>query len=174
VKAKTLLTLYGFGLMLSASLLGLHTVRIQNLTDRIRNLENLEEQQKQLISSPLYSVKSWSFQGSGLATWYADTGNETGAKNNGFNCFANRVDSKSYGLAAPRWIPYCSEVLICRDNLCVIATNVDARASDCRYTNCFDLWPKTAEALGFGPTYGKNDIGVINITFYLQRSENVY
>jgi hypothetical protein len=59
------------------------------------------------------------------------------------------VDLVSYGTAAPRWIPYCTKVLICYGQTCVIATVVDRQANDVIDGKPhFDLWPAAAEALG--------------------------
>ena len=59
------------------------------------------------------------------------------------------VDVVSYGVAAPRGIPYCTRVLICHDGACVVATVVDRQRDDVvRGKPHFDLWPAAARALG--------------------------
>lgn len=58
------------------------------------------------------------------------------------------VDSVSYGVAGPRWIPYCTQVLICHDDTCVVATVVDRQRHDVIHGELhFDLWPAAARAL---------------------------
>lgn len=58
------------------------------------------------------------------------------------------VDLVSYGIAAPRWIPYCTEVLICFEESCIVAMVVDRQKHDIvDGKSHFDLWPAAARAL---------------------------
>ncbi len=59
------------------------------------------------------------------------------------------VDLEHYGVAAPRWIPYCTKILVCHDSTCIIATVVDRQRHDVIHGKPhFDLWPAAAQALG--------------------------
>lgn len=72
-----------------------------------------------------------------------------GASWHGDSCgLPSVVDLVSYGVAAPRGIPYCAQVLICHDGACIVATVVDRMADDVVHgLPHFDLWPAAAEAL---------------------------
>ena len=59
------------------------------------------------------------------------------------------VDLEHFGVAAPRWIPYCTQVLVCHGGACVVATVIDRMADDRKDgMPRFDLWPAAARALG--------------------------
>ena len=77
-------------------------------------------------------------------------GQHHGAYWHGDSCgLPDAVDMVSYGVAAPRWIPYCTKVLICHDGACVMATVIDRMADDRKDgIPRFDLWPAAAQALG--------------------------
>lgn len=58
------------------------------------------------------------------------------------------VDLEHYGIAAPRWIPYCTEVLVCYQQRCVLAVVVDRMADNMKDgMPRFDLWPAAAKKL---------------------------
>ena len=84
-------------------------------------------------------------QGDGLL------GQHHGAYWHGDSCgLPGAVDLVSYGVAAPRWIPYCTKLLVCHEETCVIAVAVDRMADDVIDGKPhFDLWPAAAEALSF-------------------------
>ena len=77
-------------------------------------------------------------------------GQHHGAYWHGDSCgLPDAVDMVSYGIAAPRWIPYCTQVLICHGGACVVATVVDRQANDVIHGKPhFDLWPAAARTLG--------------------------
>ena len=59
------------------------------------------------------------------------------------------VDSVSYGVAAPRWIPYCTKILICYQGQCIIGVVVDRQRHDEIHGKPhLDLWPAAARTLG--------------------------
>lgn len=67
----------------------------------------------------------------------------------GYDCgLPDVVDDVNYGAAAPRWIPYCSKLLVCSDTKCVLVTVVDRQRDD--IINGFphiDVWPAVAKEL---------------------------
>lgn len=88
-------------------------------------------------------------------TWYGSEsdgllGARHGASWHGDPCgLPNEVDLESFGCAAPRWIPYCSRLLVCVGERCVTVTVVDRQALDVLDGRWHvDLWPAAAEALG--------------------------
>lgn len=59
------------------------------------------------------------------------------------------VDEIHYGVAAPRWIPYCTKVLVCYKEVCIVVTVVDRMADDRKDgMPRLDLWPAAAAELG--------------------------
>ena len=92
-------------------------------------------------------------------TWYGSVGDgclgaRHGASWHGDACgLSETVDLVGYGAAAPRWIPYCSRLVVCQDRCqdinCVVVTVVDRMADDRKNGMVrVDLWPAPAEALG--------------------------
>ncbi len=102
-------------------------------------------------------------------TWYGSEGDgylgaRHGASWHGDACgLAEVVDAEGYGCAAPRWIPYCSRLVVCVTpvasitaiapitdyNRCVVVTVVDRQVDDVIGGRLHvDLWPVPAEALG--------------------------
>jgi len=77
-------------------------------------------------------------------------GQHHGAYWHGDSCgLPDVVDLEHYGVAAPRWIPYCAEVLVCHDGTCIMAVVVDRQRHDViDGSPHFDLWPAAARALG--------------------------
>lgn len=77
-------------------------------------------------------------------------GQHHGAYWHGNSCgLPSVVDLVSYGVAAPRWVPYCTEVLVCYQEQCVIAVVADRMADDVLNGQAhLDLWPAAAQALG--------------------------
>ena len=73
-----------------------------------------------------------------------------GASWHGDSCgLPSVVDLKHYGIAAPRWIPYCTGVLVCHKQTCIVAMVVDRQRHDVIHGEPhFDLWPAAAQALG--------------------------
>jgi len=76
-------------------------------------------------------------------------GQHHGAYWNGHDCgLPDVVDDIHYGCAAPRWIPYCAELMICHEDVCVIATVVDRQKHDTiRGYAHLDVWPAAAVEL---------------------------
>lgn len=59
------------------------------------------------------------------------------------------VDPEGYGIAAPRWVPYCTKLLVCHEDVCIMATVVDRQRDDVIDGKLhLDLWPAAAQALG--------------------------
>lgn len=98
-----------------------------------------------------------------ILTWYGSEGDgllgaRHGASWHGDACgLAEVVDLEGFGCAAPRWIPYCSRLVVCQDRCqdrcqdisCVVVTVVDRMADDVIGGRWHvDLWPAAAEALG--------------------------
>jgi len=55
------------------------------------------------------------------------------------------VDNEGYGVAAPRWIPYCSRVIVCANAKCVVAVVVDRMKDDMKDGVArIDIWPAIA------------------------------
>jgi len=94
------------------------------------------------------------------------------------------VDEVTYGIAAPIEIPLGSYVRVCRtgtcsdstrllstdyNGRCVVARVLDRRARS--IPGYWDLWPATAEALGFGPSWAHRglDAGCIQATVEIRR-----
>lgn len=119
-------------------------------------------------------------------TWYGDYGDKTGASKHGYQCYdtvtlelvQDRVNDWQFGVAAPRWLPYCTDLLICRTDSgqCVRAVKVDVLGKDSTSYNentgsleYLDAWPAVAEALGFGPSYGEQDSGRIHVEWFVGR-----
>lgn len=77
-------------------------------------------------------------------------GQHHGAYWHGDSCgLPDVVDDIHFGTAAPRWIPYCSNVLICLDVGCVLATVVDRQRDDViGGMPHIDAWPAVAAYLG--------------------------
>ena len=102
-----------------------------------------------------------------VLTWYGDVsdgflGARHGASWHGDACgLAEVVDLEGYGCAAPRWIPYCSRLVVCHDGACVLVTVVDRMADDVVGGRWHvDLWPAPAVALGMveaGIVEGRGD-----------------
>ena len=97
-----------------------------------------------LLREPVPAILTHYGLGDGLL------GQHHGAYWHGDSCgLPGVVDLVSYGVAAPRWIPYCTEILVCHDSVCIVATVVDRMADDRKNgVPRFDLWPAAAEALG--------------------------
>jgi hypothetical protein len=112
------------------------------------------------------------YKGKGLSTWYNEKG-VTSAGHHNIVCdgIDNVVNSEQFGVSAPRDIPFCTKVLICRTdtNICVVVTVVDRRRKDCPNFACFDLWEAPAKELGFGPSFDNKDIGVIEVIYFIQK-----
>ena len=77
-------------------------------------------------------------------------GQHHGAYWHGDSCgLPDVVDLEHFGIAAPRWVPYCTQVLICHGGACVVATVIDRMADDVIHGQMhLDLWPAAAEVLG--------------------------
>ena len=73
-----------------------------------------------------------------------------GAYWNGYDCnLPDVVDKIHHGIAAPRWIPYCTEVTICYGEACVVTTVVDRMADNTKNgMSRVDVWPAVAVVLG--------------------------
>lgn len=113
------------------------------------------------------------YGGKGLSTWYNED-NKTAASHHGVFCegIDATVNSKQFGIAAPRDIPFCTKILLCRSDTktCVLTTVVDRRRKDCtKDFSCFDLWEAPAKELGFGPSFENNDVGVIKIEYFIMK-----
>ena len=90
-----------------------------------------------------------------VLTWYGSEGDgclgaRHGASWHGDACgLPEVVDLESFGCAAPRWISYCSELVVCRGERCIQVVVVDRQADDVIGGRWHvDLWPAAAEALG--------------------------
>lgn len=96
-----------------------------------------------LLKEPAPVVLTHYGQGDGLL------GQHHGAYWHGDSCgLPGVVDLASFGVAAPRWIPYCAKILICFERSCVVATVVDRQHHDVIDGKPhFDLWPAAAEVL---------------------------
>jgi len=88
-------------------------------------------------------------------TWYGSEsdgclGARHGASWHGDACgLPEVVDLESFGCAAPRWVPYCSKLVVCRGEHCVVVTVVDRQADDLLGGRWHvDLWPAAARELG--------------------------
>lgn len=90
-------------------------------------------------------------------------GKHHGAYWHGDSCgLPDVVDEYGFGTAAPRWIPYCSKVMLCADDRCVEVAVVDRQRDDVIYGNWhFDVWPAVADELGL-----LNGVGVKTGVFY--------
>jgi len=74
------------------------------------------------------------------------------------------VDNEGYGVAAPRWIPYCSEVVVCVDDKCVVATVVDRMKDDTKDGMArIDVWPAIAREFEI---YGSIGVAIGKMYFY--------
>ena len=110
-----------------------------------------------------------------VATWYGEDflGKRHSASWHGETPrgFPEVVTENAYGVAAPVGIPFGTILCITRLRTCygessefdgrsVIVQVVDRKA---RYRDkgYYDLWPAAALALGFGPTFDKDDVGCI-------------
>ena len=88
-------------------------------------------------------------------TWYGSEsdgllGARHGASWHGDACgLSEVVDLEGYGCAAPRWIPYCSRVVVCQGEQCIVVVVVDRQADDVIGGRWHvDLWPAAARELG--------------------------
>jgi hypothetical protein len=77
------------------------------------------------------------------------------------------VDYYHLGIAAPASVPFGTRVLLRRVDTgdMVLATVVDRTASGTGW----DCWPMTAEQLGYGPAYDRDDVGVIECQVWIVR-----
>lgn len=77
-------------------------------------------------------------------------GQHHGAYWHGDSCgLPDAVDPEGYGVAAPRWIPYCTKLLVCHEDVCITVTVVDRQRDDAIDGKAhLDLWPAAAQALG--------------------------
>jgi len=92
------------------------------------------------------------------------------------------VTNNFLGVAAPKSIPFGTKLLIVRkstcmghqspyDNAFIFATVLDRKA-DYTTPHYYDLWPATARALGFGPTF-ENDAGCIQVQVFVVGEKKV-
>lgn len=97
-----------------------------------------------LLREPTPAVLTHYGQGDGFL------GQHHGAYWHGDSCgLPGVVDLAHYGVAAPRWIPYCTKFLVCHEQACIVATAVDRQKHDIIDSKPhFDLWPAAAQALG--------------------------
>lgn len=118
--------------------------------------------------------------GDGTATWY---GNEFIGKHHAAYWHGETplgapdvVNNIYLGVAAPSDIPFGTKLLLIRESTCmkhdspydgvfVFATVVDRKANH-KILHHYDLWPATAKALGFGPTF-ENDAGCIRAQVFI-------
>ena len=79
--------------------------------------------------------------------------------------FTPYVDYYHLGIAAPASVPFGTRVLLRRVDTgdMVLATVVDRTASGAGW----DAWPATSEALGFGPSYDRDDAGVVQCQIWM-------
>lgn len=89
-----------------------------------------------------------------VLTWYGSAGDgflgeRHGASWHGDACgLPDAVDLGAFGVAAPRWVPYCSRLLVCTDT-CAVVVAVDRMRDDRLFGLAhLDLWPAPAAALG--------------------------
>ena len=90
-----------------------------------------------------------------VLTWYGSIedgylGARHGASWHGDSCgLPEVVDLEGYGAAAPAWVPYCSRLLVCVGERCVVVVAVDRQRDDVLFGLAhLDLWPAPADALG--------------------------
>lgn len=97
-----------------------------------------------LLREPAPAILTHYGQGDGLL------GQHHGAYWHGDTCgLPDVVDLVHHGVAAPRWIPYCTKILVCHKTACIVATVIDRQHHDIIDNKLhFDLWPAAAEALG--------------------------
>lgn len=79
--------------------------------------------------------------------------------------FTPYVDYERMGCAAPVGIPFGTRLLLERKDTgqratCVV---VDRTGNGRGY----DMWPATSKALGFGPTFGRKDAGVVTVDVWM-------
>lgn len=87
-------------------------------------------------------------------TYYGEgdgfAGQHPGAYWHGKDCTPDTVDDDFFGAAAPRDIPYCTEVLVLHEDKAIVVTVVDRQRDDELHGRPhFDLWPAAAEGLGY-------------------------
>lgn len=116
----------------------------------------------------------------GVATWY---GNEFVGKHHAAywhektpSSAPEVVTNDFFGVAAPSDIPFGTKLLLIRKCTCmghsssydgafIIATVIDRKANH-EVPHYYDLWPASAKALGFGPSFSGNDAGCIRVQVY--------
>lgn len=116
----------------------------------------------------------------GVATWY---GNDFVGQHHAAHWHQKTpsgapdvVDDAYFGIAAPSDIPFGTKLLLIRESTCtnhdspydrafVFATVIDRKARH-EIPHYYDLWPATAKALGFGPTF-ENDAGCLKVQVYI-------
>ncbi len=132
-----------------------------------------------LLSSPWQVVDEQA-----ICTWY---GNEFLGRRHAASWhqqtpqgFPEIVTEDAYGVAAPVDIPFGTILCMTRVETCngeaskydgrVVIVMVVDRKRNYHARGYYDLWPAAAKVLGFGPTFGDQDVGCIRARIEVLRS----
>ncbi len=90
--------------------------------------------------------------------------------------FSDTVQPEEFGVAAPITVPFGTRLRFTRlddPTLTVEAVVVD-RMRDFHNPQRYDAYPAVAEALGFGPAFGPDDVGVIRVRVEVIEERNFW